>query len=334
MKPAVLVTGATGFAGSHAADHLIAHGYPVRVLVRETSDVSWVHPEAERFVGDVRDPDSLVAMVRGVQWVFHFGGLIRARNRQEFMRANADGTRHLYEAFVRHSEDPRLFLFCSSLAAVGPGRGGKLLVEDDPPHPVTHYGASKLAAEEFLLARERVEAVTSGARTRIVIVRPPAVYGPRDPSNLMLIRAISRGWIPLPAPRGARVAAIHAEDLARGCRQLAERSAAEGVFHLSDGEVYSWQELGKIIAAILEVRARRLPIPGWAGYLAALTAEMWGRLWNRPPLFSRDKIKELRQRLYACSIAKAQATADFNPRWKIAAGLRQTLDWYRASGWL
>ncbi|MBU1702680.1 MAG: NAD-dependent epimerase/dehydratase family protein [Candidatus Eisenbacteria bacterium] len=337
VKPKVLVTGATGFAGSHLADLLIRRGYPVRVLTRTTSDLRWVPSEAERVIGDVREPESLKYALQDINWVFHFGGLISARNREEFFVVNAAGTRNLFQAFLRHGDDPKLFLLCSSLAAVGPGAEGVMLKESGTPRPVTAYGASKRAGEEALLDvgdnKSDNKWEHQGGPVRKIIVRPPAVYGPRDPSILKFFRWVERGWIPLPAPQNARFSVIHVDDLALGTVLLAEQGLS-GTYHLSDGESHSWLDLGERVASQLHVRARHLPIPFWISATAALGGELWGRLRHHPPLISRDKVRELRGISWVCSIEKARSEAGYQPSRMISEGLKTTIAWYRDSGWL
>lgn len=327
QKPRVLVTGATGFAGSHMADRLIESGYRVRVLVRKTSNLRWIHGTAEKALGDVTDRMSLRDAVRGVNWVFHFGGLIRARNSEEFCAVNTRGTKNLYDVFLEEGEDPELFFFCSTLAAVGPSTDGKPRQETDPPRPVNSYGASKRAAEDYLSGQGSKE---SGPR--VIIARPPAIYGPRDESILKFAKTVRRGWIPLPAPPNAEFSIIHAGDLASGALLLSEKGLS-GIFHLSDGRRHTWEDLGRSIAQSLGVKARFLRIPPWVSHAVAWCAERVGSMTGRAPLLSREKVRELRQRSWVGNIDKAR-DAGFEPNWDIGAGLQETLRWYRVSGWI
>lgn len=326
-KPRVLVTGATGFAGSHLADLLLEEGYAVRVMVRESSNLRWIRPEMEKVVADVRDRSSLGDAVKGVQWVFHYGGIITARNRAEYFAANARGTKVLYEVFAEESDSPELFFFCSSLAASGPSRNGSLRKETDTARPMSSYGASKKAAEDYLTAHGE-----SGSGPRVVVVRPPAVYGPRDELILKFARSVRRGWIPLPAPPHAEFGMIHVEDLARGTLLLAEKGLT-GVFNINDGERHTWENLARFMAEELQVRARFLRIPPWVSALAATVLEAAGRLSGKPPLLSREKVRDFRQS-WISSIEKVQSEAGFEPRWKVQEGLRHTLRWYRNAGWI
>jgi nucleoside-diphosphate-sugar epimerase len=327
-KPLTLVTGATGFAASHLADLLIERGYPVRALVRRTSNLRWIRSEAEKVLGDVRDRTSLRDAVRGVQWVFHFGGLIRARNSEEFCAVNTRGTRNLYDAFVEEGADPELFTFCSTLAAVGPSNDGEPRTETDPPHPISPYGSSKRAAEDYLTGQG-----SDRSGPRVVIVRPPAIYGPRDESILKFARAVKRGWVPLPAPPNASFAIIHAEDLATGSLLLGEKGLS-GIFHLCDGRSHTWEDVARAIARELQVSARFLRIPSWISGLYAWCSELYGSLSGKPPLLSRGKLKEFRQKSWLSSLEKARREVGFEPRWDLQEGLQETLKWYRTSGWM
>jgi len=321
------VTGATGFAGSHLADLLIARGYPVRVMVRETSDLRWIHPDAEKVVADVRDRSSVGDAVRDVSWVFHFGALIAARSREEFFAVNARGTKALYEVFVEQGSSPELFLFCSSQAAIGPSLNGTPSTEDDAPKPISSYGASKKAAEDFLKTR-----AGAGSGPRIIIIRPPAVYGPRDAAILKFAKTVSKGWIPLPAPPRAKFGMIHVRDLAEGSLLLAE-NGHEGIFHLNDGEAHTWEDLGRFVADELHVKARFLRIPPWVSWCAGLGMELMGKLSGRAPLLTREKVRDLRQ-TWLGSIEKASAVAGFEPKRPVRDGLRETMAWYRENQWV
>jgi nucleoside-diphosphate-sugar epimerase len=327
-KPKVLVTGATGFVGSHLVEELLARGYSVRVLIRRTSNLRWVPEQTERVLGDVRDPESLRLACRGVQWVFHFGALVKAARAQEFFEANSRGTENLFNAFLDAGVSPGMFFFCSSLSAVGPGEEGRPLQEDDKPRPVSTYGRSKLAAERFLLSHAH-----GSEDPRILILRPPAVYGPRDESVRRLARFIRRGWMPLPVPKGARVSVVYVKDVVQGTLLLAEKGC-QGVFHVSDGWAYTWEDLGGTLARIMQRRVRPLRIPLWLSLGAATVSELLGRLRGGPPLLSREKVREIHQHSWVCSVEKIRREAGYVPQWNAERGFRETLAWYSASGWL
>lgn len=322
-----LVTGATGFAGSHMVDQLLQAGRWVRVLVRRTSNLRFVPTgRVEAVTADVRDPASLRELVAGVRDVYHFGGLTRARSREEYFRVNCEGTKRLAEAWLEGSGAPRRFVFISSLAASGPAPDADHpRLETDPPAPVTAYGESKLAAEAYL-------AEHISARAQVLSLRPPAVYGPRDEATLTLFRWIRRGILPLPGPSHSRLSLAYGPELARAAYELAE-GGATGVFHISDGEYYSWEEVGQAVADILGRRVVPVPVAGWVVRFAGQLGEWAGRLTGVLPVINREKVGDIRQPFWTCSLQKAR-NQGFEPRVLMNDGMVRTVRWYQTAGWL
>lgn len=329
-----LVTGATGFAGSHVVDHLLAAGLSVRVLVRSSSNLRWLEGKSvDRIEADLREPEKLRRAAEGVGAVFHFGGRITARTSREFHEANADGTESLARAFLDagQADGSGFFLYCSSLSAGGPvpsfDRGPVPHVrEDDPPRPVSPYGQSKLDGER------RLEIL--GDRARVVIIRPPAIYGPRDEAILRFLRWIQNGWLLMPPRKGNLFSLIHIRDLARASVEAMLSSCARGIYYLSDGEPHTWQNIGQLAGSILGVRPRCIRLPLVPAYLAALLGEIAARLGGRPPLMSLGKIHEFRQRAWVCLPDKAGAEFGFRPRVTVREGMEETIRWYQSVGWL
>ena len=183
----VLVTGGTGFIGSHLVERLLGNGYDVTCLVRELRQVRWLQGMEVRLAqGDCMLPESLADAVPGVSLVFHCAGLTKGKHARDYYSVNHLGTKNLLDACARHNPGMRKFILVSSLAAAGPsGRtAGKTT---DTPHPVSDYGRSKLLAEE--------ETLKFKDRFPVVILRPSAVYGPRDADVFELFRWAAKGYI-------------------------------------------------------------------------------------------------------------------------------------------
>ena len=326
-----VVTGASGFVGSHLVDALVAAGLPTRALVRETSDTRWLPDAAERRVASVDDEDALGRVVRDANVVFHLAAVTSAARGAAYSRTNVEGTRRVLDAVHRWAPEARVVL-CSSLAAIGPARSEHPLNENDAPAPVSAYGRSKLESERL------ADAFAAARGSDIVIVRPGAVYGPRDRDILAAFRLASRGLaLRLPSPN-QRLAMIHAADLARAlvlAAQCARRS--EGVarrYHLSDGTIPTWASVNAAIAAAVDRPVRTVRIPRLIALAVAEMNTLMARVGQFKPLLTRDRIAELAATDWSCDITRARHELGFAPSIPLTEGMRETARWYRAQGWL
>src|SRR5262245_45933935 len=203
----VLVTGGTGFVGSHLVDRLIEGGHRVRCLVRPSANLRYLkHPQIELVYGGLDDSTDWDKALADVDLIYHVAGATFARRAQDYFTVNHKGTEAIFAPAIKHRDMIRRFVYISSLAAVGPGRDGRPVDEDATPAPVTPYGRSKLLAEEAVRAASDLLPFT--------IVRPPAVYGPRDYGIFEFFKSIKRGVFPMIGRRDKRVSLVHARDLA------------------------------------------------------------------------------------------------------------------------
>jgi dihydroflavonol-4-reductase len=330
----VLVTGGTGFVGSHLVEKLIHRGWRVRLLLRRTSSLRWLEGQPIEYAyGDIRDKASLAGACVGVRGVFHFGGLTRAFHASDFSAVNGQGTRYLAEAIAERGEPDSFFVYCSSMAAGGPGipverDPAPVRTEADPPTPITPYGKSKLEGEIAL--REVGDAHT---RFRYVILRPPTVYGPRDEALIVLFRLIRHGILPMPREVAPRFSLIHVADLVDAALRVVD-TAARGTYYVSDGDEYTFREVGEMAAQLMAAQARPVRVSRWMAMLAASLSETWGALARNPAVFSRAKVDEIWQAHWVCLPEKARREWRFDPRYALARGLEETLNWYRMNQWL
>jgi len=235
----ILVTGGSGFLGSHIIEQLSRAGRPVRALVRRSSDTSFLRTlsNVELCDGAIDDRKSLERAVSGVQAVVHSAGLVKARNLEEFMRVNARGTENLLEACVPFSSSLKRFVQVSSIAVGGPSdRYGNPVAVDATPRPVTDYGRSKLAAERAALAKKD--------QLQITVIRPPAIYGPRDREILAFFKSIKMGVLPLLGSPQSKLSMIYGPDCARACIAAIDADVPSGsIFAIDDGAVHTMAEL-------------------------------------------------------------------------------------------
>ena len=186
----VLVTGASGFLGSHIAEQLSREGHTVRALVRKSSNRKFLETLAgiEFALGGVEDAARVEEAALGVDAIVHSAGLVKARSAEEFRRTNVLGTENVLAAAKKKAPGLKRFVFVSSLAAMGPSHDGRPIARDRTPAPVTHYGRSKLEAERAVVAAKD--------DLHVVVIRPPAIYGPRDAEIFAFFQSVHRGVLP------------------------------------------------------------------------------------------------------------------------------------------
>ena len=330
MDAPVLLTGGSGFLGSHVADLLARQGVETRALVRPTSDCRHLAalPGVSLVHGSLLDPDSLLRAVRGVRTVIHAAALVKARRPEEFTRVNTEGTAHLFAAVRAGAPGLSRFVHVSSLTALGPSTDGRPRPQDAPPVPLTPYGRSKLAAEE-VVRRASGDVFT-------VTIRPPIIHGPRDRETLKFFRAVKLGVFPMTGPPESVLSMVYATDCAQAClRALIADVPSGSVFDVEDGKP---ETLGAIIGHIetaLGRRARlRVPIPGPVLGLVALGGEAFGRLSGKAVMLTRAKVRELRAPHWVCDAAAARSFLGWAPEVPFAEGARRSVAWYRDAGWL
>ena len=326
----ILVTGGSGFLGSHIIEQLSQAGRPVRALVRRSSDTQFLRTlsTVELVDGAIDDRASLERAVVGVEAVVHSAGLVKARNLDEFMRVNARGTENLLDVCVPLGATLKRFVQVSSITVGGPSDAyGNPVSVDATPRPVTDYGRSKLAAERAVLAKKD--------QLKITIIRPPAIYGPRDREILAFFKSIKMGVLPLLGSPQSKLSMTYGPDCARACIRAIDADVPSGsIFAVDDGAVHTMAELISEAESAMGKRAfLRIPLPRRVVEGAAILSESYGKLTNRAMMLTRDKCNELFDQ-WVCDGSKAQRELGFTPSVTFSQGVKQTVDWYRTAGWL
>lgn len=326
MKEKVLITGASGFVGYHLVVHALALGMEVYAAVRPSSDLAHLQNLGLKFV--VFDFSDKEAMRRNFErdqydYVIHAAGLTKARTMEEYSLANTDYTVKLAEAAM--SFPVKKFLFLSSLAALGPISYDNALLIDEAaaPGPVTNYGRSKLNAEKGLIQMEALP---------LMIVRPTAVYGPRERDLLIMFKTLNRGLEPYIGKNSQWLSFIYVKDLVNLIFKAIKSPLSGQIYNVSDGQAYSRYDLADIVKTILRKKTFRFHVPLPAVKVIAEALEWISR--GKAPVLNREKLNELTAENWNCSIEKARTELDFLPEFDLASGMEETIEWYKQNKWL
>ena len=275
------VTGGTGFIGSHLVELLMAQGYQVTCLIRTTSSLRWLnHLRAHKssrlqlVTGDIHDAKVLVQSLQDADLVFHLAGLTKAPDAATYDRVNAQGTKCLIEACLRACPRLERFVYCSSLAAIGPSPTPTPITENAVPQPLTDYGRSKLKGEQ--ITREYA------GRLPVTIIRPPAVYGPRDRDILLYFQFIHKGLMPILGDENRLLSLVHVKDLVAGIHAAAISTRAIGeAYFLTDGVIHPWMEVAQAIARVLHKHPSKLRVPLFLLDLIAIFTEIAAKITHQ-----------------------------------------------------
>jgi dihydroflavonol-4-reductase len=322
----VLVTGASGFTGSHLTRTLVESGHEVRALVRRTSSLESLKDlPVERFEGDLGDEVRLRRAVEGCDVVHHVAAVYREAKLRDayYHEINVLGTRRLAEAALAEGIP---FLYCSTCGVHGEVEG--VADETAPYNPGDVYQRTKVEAEKIVLDLHRERGL------RAVILRPVGIYGPGDRRFLKLFKGVSRRRFPMIGSGRVSYHLTHVDDVARGFLKAGETPEAVGeAFILAGARHTSVEELVGLIAEKAGV-----PPPGFhwpAGPLyaaAALCEDLCRPLGIEPPLHRRRLDFYLKNRAFR--IDKARRVLGWEPQVDLASGITRTLEWYRKAGWL
>jgi len=346
----VLVTGASGFIGSFIVQEGLDRGMDVWAGVRGTSSRRYLADERTRFAQlNFADGKQLKEQLlqykqemggKGWDYVVHAAGATKCLRKEDFFRTNTDGTRHLVEALRAAGMMPKRFVFISSLSVFGAVREQPVrtptadnpwiyspILLTDTPHPNTAYGKSKLEAEKYLSEQTDLP---------LTILRPTGVYGPREKDYFLMAKSIAGHTDFAVGYKPQEITFVYVADVVQAVYKSMQTPAAEGkAYFLSDGEVYDSRTYSDLLQKymgnpwVLHIKAplALLRVICWvSGRVSAVTGKM--------NALNDDKYHILRQRNWQCDIEPAIRDFGYDPQWKLERGVKASVEWYKANGWL
>src|SRR5215470_12777994 len=330
----VLVTGATGFLGSHVARVLAAGGADLRLLVRPSSDLRYIEDlKGERVTGDLRDPASIEKAVSGCEVVFHVAADYRlwVRDPEQMYRSNVEGTRTLLKA--AKAQGVRRVVYTSSVATMGftsNGHSGGRLTDESSPvslaDMIGHYKRSKFMAEQVAF-----EAAQSGVD--VVMVNPTTPIGERDvkptPTGRIVLDFLKRKF---PAYVETGLNLVDATECARG-HLMALEKGKRGERYILGGENLTLKQILDRLASITGLKSPTVKLPYVFAFATGVVDEMvTGRLLRREPRATIDAVRMGKKMMFVSS-GKAERELGWRTV-SVNGALQRAVDWFRANGYV
>ena len=322
MNERVLITGASGFLGYHLILAALDQNLDVYAAIRKNSQIEHLKDLSIKYLLlNYNEVSEMSAMLidNKINYIIHAAGVTKAVKQQTYNDINSTFSINLAKAAAVSGMIFKKMVFISSLASLGPSNDiNNIITEQTVPAPVTAYGRSKLLAEKEL----------AHIKIPITILRPTAVYGPRDKDIFIMLKTVSQGFDPYIGKKLQQLSFVHVTDVADVAVQALILKDV-GAYNITDGNCYSRYDFADIAKAILNKKAIRFHIPMPLVKALAYFLETINGLLNKPAVINREKLHELAAINWVCDISKAKIELNFAPKFNLKNGLKDSIEWYQ-----
>ncbi len=327
-KKIAVVTGGTGFVGSHLVDLLLEKDFHVKCITRKTSNLRWLKGKnVDIYDCGLFNKDELKKVLANANYLFHVAGVVRSKNKKGFFKGNVETTKNLLEATAEINPDIEKIIIVSSLTACGPSLNGKPCTEKTTPHPITTYGKSKLAEEE--LAKSFFD------KLPITICRAPALYGERETDIYAMFKGFQKGIMTLVGFNNKKLSLLNGRDFVNGLYLAALSNKTSGeIYFISSEKIYDWNIISNEMEKAIGKKAIRLRIPHFIIYILGAVSHFLNYFTSKPATFNLEKAKDFVQENWTCDVSKAKRDFNYKQQISLSEGIKSTVDWYRKNDWL
>lgn len=325
----VLITGASGFIGGFLAEEMLRRGLDTYAAVRASSNTKDLKKMGVKIlIWDFENSSQMSSILAHHQfdYIIHNAGITKSKSKEEFFKVNADYVKNLAEAIRNSGRLPKKLLFVSSLASYGPAdfqEAGEVN-ESSVPHPVTIYGESKLKAENYLMATE----------LPYIIIRPTAVFGPKDKDFLTVFSMINNGFELMAGLAPQLLSFIYIKDLVRLIGDALTSDICRKAYFISDGKVYHAAYFNQLVKQNLKRKTIKLKLPMPLVWLVAHISGFVSNFTGKYPPLNPEKFNEIKARNWACDISPLIKDFNFKPEYDLESGIEETIGWYKSEKWL
>jgi nucleoside-diphosphate-sugar epimerase len=322
----ILITGASGFIGSFLVEEAINRGFKTFAGVRKTSSIRYLlNNKITFFEADLSDKNSLKERLKQFDrfdYIIHTAGVTKTCKKNLFDKINVDGTRHLIEALQETNRVPDKFIFISSLAAYGSGKGLDTPIElSDTPTPISLYGKSKLKAETYIKSIKDFP---------YLIMRPTGVYGPREKDFFVMYKSVNRGLETYIGSKKQNLSFVYVTDFVNLLMNTLESNIEQKSYFVSDLKQYTAVEFNSLLKNELNKRTIKLIFPKVLVRVMALVSESISCLFfGEVPTLNTEKFKDISQSNWLCNSEDLVKDFNFKPEYNLRKGLNKTIQWYK-----
>lgn len=331
-KPAILITGASGFIGKHLAELAIKKGYAVHALVRKTSKTEELKRlGANILYGDLAHTKSILNVFGElydtglkIDYIIHAAALTKAKTEKDFLNSNVKTTQHLLAAVEQFGLRLKKFIFISSLAASGPQHLGAV-IEKDQNSPITRYGKSKLQAERIVRSFQTIPHI---------ILRPTAVYGPGEKDLLSVFKIVSKGINPSIGFSRQELTFIYVKDLVELILSALITEEKNKTYFITDSAVYKKTDFADTISGSTGKRTIKITLPLFLIRSISLITEYGARMFGKQSALTLEKYKELTAKSWNCNVEDTFKELNYFPAYTLKTGIEETTNWYKRNNWI
>ncbi len=331
----IIVTGASGFIGGYIVEKALEQGLNVFAAIRSTSSRTYLQDKRIQFVEfDYSNPKALSEQLNdfkdthgNIDYVIHNAGVTKTLSLWEYNKVNFEFTKNLVECLRASDHTLQKFVFVSSLAASGPGQEGTdiPIKTTDPNNPVTEYGKSKLKAELYLKFLSDFP---------YVIMRPPAVFGPRDSDMFSFFQLIKNKLEVYIGGKTQYLSFIYVKDLATAMVTAATSQVSQKTYFISDNHTYTNRGFSQCIKHRMDKKTFVIKLPLFLVHIVAFVSETVSKLTKKPSPLNIDKVNELQCTNWLCDSSDFYKDTGFRAEYSLEAAVNETIEWYENENWL
>lgn len=327
-KFTAVVTGATGFVGSHLVDLLLEKKYNVKCLVRKTSDLKWLKGKNIEIIEcSLTDNEGLKNVFKDADYIYHVAGVVKSKTKQGYFDGNVETTKVMLEAATEYKDRIKKFLIVSSQTASGPSIDGIPVNENMECKPITTYGKSKFLQERT--------ALTYTDKLPITICRAPAIYGERDTEIFIFFQTFSKGLMTYIGMKDKSVSLLHVSDLVEGLYLAAISDKSNGeIYFISSEKYYTWKDVKEVTAKVMKKKPVSIKIPHFIVYTIAAIAQFFALFSSKPATLNIEKAKDITRAAWTCDTRKAMNDLGYRQKYSLEDGISKTVAWYKEMKWI